>query len=281
MTSAINTWNKLDHGLTIRAARRPTMIALFAATLAFTSSARTDEAPLPAIPVPQPSCADSGPALDGCRDAQVMVRFASSATEHRIQSARARRDAGVVKQHYDYSCGSASLATLLNYGLNDPADENELLRALLEQIPAERLATLQKDGLSLYDLQQLAQQRGHKAQGFRLHQSQLAALTRPVMVFIKPRGYEHFAVLKGIRGDRVHLADPSLGNVRMPLYRFLDMWSDDSGRGIIFAVEKASGDWPDRYALQLASSTGVPLEALSAEHLMQIGKPFLSTLPNR
>ena len=75
----------------------------------------------------------------------------------------------------------------------------------------------------------------------------------------------------------MHLADPSLGNVRMPLYRFLDMWSDNSGRGVIFAVEEAEGDWPDRYALQLADGIDTPLEVLSAEHLMEIGKPFLST----
>jgi uncharacterized protein len=123
-------------------------------------------------------------------------------------------------------------------------------------------------------LQRLAQKRGHKAQGFRIHRDQLPKISRPVIVFIKPHGYEHFAVLKGLRGDRVLLADPSLGNVRMPLYRFLDMWADESGRGVIFAVERNDGSWPERYALQLPGSTGAPLEALVAERLMTSGKPF-------
>lgn len=201
--------------------------------------------------------------------------------EFRVTSLRAQRDAGVVKQRYDYSCGSASLATLLTYGLNDPVDENALLRALLEPLSAEELTALQKKGLSLSNLQQLAQKRGYKALGFRVHQSQLAKLSRPVIVFIKPHGYEHFAVLKGLHADRVYLADPSLGNVRMPLYRFLDMWADDSGRGVIFAVEKAAGDWPERYALQLADRADTPLEVLSAERLMEIGKPFPLLVPNR
>lgn len=216
-----------------------------------------------------------------CADSQVVVNSGAARLEFRVTSLRALRDADVVRQRYDYSCGSASLATLLTYGLNDPVDENELLRALLEPLSADELTALKKKGLSLFDLQQLAQKRGHKAQGFRMHRSQLAKLLHPVIVYIKPNGYEHFAVLKGLRGDRVHLADPSLGNVRMPLYRFLDMWADESGRGVIFAVERTAGDWPKRYALQLVGAADPPLEMLSAERLMAIGKPLPLLVPNR
>lgn len=210
-----------------------------------------------------------------------LVSSGSARIEQRVTSLVALRDAGVVKQRFDYSCGSAALATILTYGLNDPVGEDDLLRALLEPLAPEELAELQKKGLSLLHLQRLAQQRGHKAQGFRLHQSQLGRLSRPVIVFIKPSGYEHFAVFKGLRGDRVHLADPSLGNVRMPLYRFLDMWADESGRGVIFAVERGSGEWPGRYALQLAGTAGPPLEVLSAERMLSIGVPLPSLVPQR
>jgi len=212
---------------------------------------------------------------------QVVVTSGTARIEQRVTSLVAQRDAGVVKQRFDYSCGSAALATLLTYGLNDPVGEDELLRALLEPLAPDELAELQKKGLSLLHLQRLVQKRGHKAQGFRIHQSQLGKLSRPLIVFIKPGGYEHFAVFKGLRGDRVHLADPSLGNVRMPLYRFLDMWADESGRGIIFAVERASGEWPDRYALQLAGAGQPPLEVLSAQRMMSIGAPFPSLIPQR
>jgi uncharacterized protein len=215
------------------------------------------------------------------QDSPVVVNSGTARIEQRVASLVALRDAGVVKQRYDYSCGSAALATLLTYGLNDPVGEDELLRALLEPLSAAELAELQKKGLSLFHLQRLAQQRGHKAQGFRVHQSQLGKLSRPVIVFIKPSGYEHFAVFKGLRGDRVHLADPSLGNVRMALYRFIEMWADESGRGVIFAVEQTSGAWPERYALQLAGTAHPPLEVLSAERMMSIGAPFPSLVPNR
>jgi predicted double-glycine peptidase len=199
----------------------------------------------------------------------------------RIKSVRELRDAGVVRQRFDYSCGSAALATLLSYGLNDPVDEQTLLRALLEPLQPDELVALTKKGLSLQDLQHLAQMRGHKAQGFRLRADQLARLSRPVIAFIKPGGYAHFAVLKGVSGDRAYLADPSLGNVRMPLYRFLDMWADASGSGVIFAVERQDGVWPERYALQLPASAGSRLELLSARRLLEAGKPFASIMPDR
>ena len=246
--------------------RRPALVcaALLAASVFCAAWAQAPRAS------PSP-CVDAATAVDGCPDARVIVNAGGGAAEYRVRSLRALRDAGVVKQRFDYSCGAAALATLLTYGLNDPVGEDLLLRALLEPLSGDDLTARQKKGLSLLDLQQLAQQRGHKALGFRVPQSQLAKLSRPVIVFIKPQGYEHFAVFKGLHGDRVHLADPSLGNVRMPLYRFLDMWADASGRGVIFAVESAAGDWPQRYALQLAASNEAPLEVLSAERLMSIG----------
>jgi uncharacterized protein len=199
----------------------------------------------------------------------------------RVQSMRALRDAGVVRQKYDYSCGSAALATLLTYGLGDPTDEDAILRVILSPLSGDELLALQKRGLSLLDLQKIAQGRGHKAQGFRIAASQLSKLSRPLIVFIKPGGYEHFAVFKGLRGGRAHLADPSLGNVRMPLYRFLDMWADATGHGIVFAVERKDGSWPAASALTLKDADAVQLEWLSAQRLIDIGgRHPLNFLPN-
>ena len=169
-----------------------------------------------------------------------------------VLSARELRDAGVVRQQQDYSCGAAALATLLTHGLGNPTAEASILRAVLEPMAPDDIEQLQKNGLSLRHLQQVAQSRGYKAQGFRLGLDQLEKLRRPAIVFIQPGGYRHFAVIKGVRDGRVFLADPSLGNVRMPLYRFAEQWADAQGRGVIFAVERQDGTWPASYPLQLA-----------------------------
>jgi predicted double-glycine peptidase len=193
-------------------------------------------------------------------------------TPRRIESLQVRRDAAVVKQQFDYSCGSAALATLLSFGLDDQVSEQDLLRALLEPLSAPDLAKLEHQGLTLTALQKLARARGHRAQGFRIESSQLAALTRPVIVFIRPNGFPHYAVLKGVRGDRADLADPTLGNLRLPLYQFLAQWADESGRGVILAVEPNSGPWPQTYALQLGADRGDAADIIAAQHLMTISK---------
>ena len=131
-----------------------------------------------------------------CSAAEAVVNIGGTREEVRVKSLRALRDAGVVKQGYDYSCGAASLATLLTFGLNDPVSEDMLLRELISPLPSDRLAALQHDGLSLFDLQRLAQAHGHKAQGFRIGSSQLGKLSYPAIVFIRPHGYRHFAVFK-------------------------------------------------------------------------------------
>src|SRR5262249_34746115 len=128
-----------------------------------------------------------------------------------LHSVKDLRDQHVVKQAYDFSCGAAALATLLTYGLGDPVTEEDVLQFVLTVLSQEEKTTRKSQGLSLLDLQRFVQARGHAAQGFKLAPQYLPKLTEPVLVFIKPHGYEHFAVLRGIRGDRVHLADPAQG----------------------------------------------------------------------
>lgn len=189
-----------------------------------------------------------------------------------LKSFKDMRDGNMVRQAFDYSCGAAALATLLTYGLQDPMNEQEVLFQAFQNLSQDEEKLRKKEGLSLLDLQKIAQGRGHKALGFRLKPDALAKLPGPVIVFIKPRGYDHFAVLKGIRGDRAYLADPSLGNMRIPMYKFLHMWLDDKGKGIIFVVERADGTWPQDYSLQLPSHGEWQPEVLSTRELLEIGR---------
>jgi predicted double-glycine peptidase len=148
-----------------------------------------------------------------------------------------RRDALLVRQRRDYSCGAAALATLLTYHWGDPVSESSILATLSSIIPEDELEARFDDGFSLLDLQRVARALGYRAQAFRVNAAALARLAGPVIVFIEPDGYRHFSVLKGVASDRAILADPSLGNVALPLYRFRDWWEGKDGNGVIFVVE--------------------------------------------
>jgi predicted double-glycine peptidase len=183
------------------------------------------------------------------------------------------RDRNVVRQGFDYSCGAAALATLISYGLSDPVTEREIILEILNSLDRDEESLRHKEGFSLLDLQRVAQRRGYKAQGFRIAPEYLDKLQGPVIVFIKPQGYEHFAVLKGTAGDRAYLADPSLGNVRRALYDFLDMWLEPDGKGIIFVVEPEESTDERRNALFFPSHGPDRPEMLSARQLLEAGRP--------
>ncbi|MBA2492890.1 MAG: hypothetical protein H0V34_14790 [Gammaproteobacteria bacterium] len=145
---------------------------------------------------------------------------------------------------------------------------------LFTLLPTDQEALREKEGFSLLDLQGVAQGRGHKAQGFRLEPEFLSKLKGPVIVFIRPRGYEHFAVLKGVRGEYVYLADPSRGNLRLATYRFMETWLDKSGTGIVFVVEGKDGELKTASPFAV-SAEGLPApELLSARQMLEASNSF-------
>jgi len=185
------------------------------------------------------------------------------------------RDRNVVKQRFDFSCGAAALATILRYGFGEAVTERDILTELFDLLTEEERETVRSTGFSLLHLQRVAQARGYQAQGFRLSPDQLPNLGGPVIVFIEPRGYQHFAVLRGVRGDRVYLADPSRGNVRMPAYAFLEGWLQDDGQGIIFVVEPETG-LPEQPSPLTPGTKGLPHpEILTARELLGVGGAIL------
>ena len=191
------------------------------------------------------------------------------------------RDQNLVKQRFDYSCGAAALATLLRYGFGENVTERQILVDLFGLLSDEEKAVRLRSGFSLLDLQLVAEAMDYTAQGFRLTPEQLPLLGGPVIVFIEPRGYKHFAVLRGVRGDRVYLADPSRGNIRMPAYNFLKDWLQDDGLGIIFVVEPKTGLPKDKTPLTLTQA-GLPQpEIMTAREMLAVGNALagLGELP--
>ena len=148
------------------------------------------------------------------------------------------RDRHVIKQALDYSCGAAALATLLIYYYGDRTSEEEILNMLKEQLTPEELTIKAERGFSLLDLKKVAEKRNYRAAGFKLTPEQLTRLVAPVIVFVEPQGYKHFAVLRGVKNGMVQLADPARGNLRMRIDQFAGR-GNEWQEGIIFVLGKA------------------------------------------
>jgi predicted double-glycine peptidase len=180
------------------------------------------------------------------------------------------RDRNVVKQRFDFSCGAAALATLMRYGFGESVTEGQIMTALFDLPTEDEKNARRRTGFSLLDLQRVAQARGYNADGFRLEPVQLNMLGGPVIVYIEPRGYKHFAVLRGIHGNRVYLADPSRGNIRMPTYTFLESWVQNDGKGIIFVVEPKAGVPSGQMPLTLVRDKLRQIEIMSVRELLSV-----------
>ena len=176
-----------------------------------------------------------------------------------IGSWRELRDRNVVRQQLDYSCGAAALATLLRYYFGEDISEDRMLAGILGSMTAEEVVDRETNGLSLLDLRQQAERMGYQAAGVRLNLAALSKLAGPVIVHLEGDDYKHFAVLKGIREDRIFLADPSLGNVRRSVDRFAKEWS-----GIALILGKQGFGLPQDHPLAVADQHLVPNEVLAA-----------------
>ncbi|HGN6321709.1 TPA: C39 family peptidase [Neisseria gonorrhoeae] len=146
----------------------------------------------------------------------------------KIQSWKARRDFNIVKQDLDFSCGAASVATLLNNFYGQKLTEEEVL----EKLGKEQMRA------SFEDMRRIMPDLGFEAKGYALSFEQLAQLKIPVIVYLKYRKDDHFSVLRGVDGNTVLLADPSPGHVSMSRAQFLEAWQTREGNlaGKILAV---------------------------------------------
>jgi predicted double-glycine peptidase len=169
------------------------------------------------------------------------------------------RDQNVVLQEFDYSCGAGALATLMRFYFGENVTEEGILLSILGSMSREEVEDREKNGLSLLDLKLFAERLGYQAAGVRLNYSSLPQLKGPVLIHLENKEYRHFAVLRGVRGDRIYLADPSRGNIRMSADRFAKEWS-----GVALVLGKQGFGLPSKYPLALDDQEPVPNEILAA-----------------
>lgn len=135
-----------------------------------------------------------------------------------VDSMKALRFRSVVPQQYDFSCGSAALATLLTYHYDRPTVETATFDGMFRRGDQE---LIRAQGFSLLDMKTyLESESGLAADGFRLGLDDLAGLGVPAIAMIETRGYRHFVVIKGLNDREVLVGDPALGLKSYPLREF-------------------------------------------------------------
>ncbi|MBD7977468.1 MULTISPECIES: C39 family peptidase [Pseudomonas] len=149
----------------------------------------------------------------------------------------------VIRQAYDYSCGSAALTTLLDYYLGRNLEERQVMEGLLHYGEAEKIA--ERRGFSLLDMKRFVAALGYESGGFRAEFDDLEGLEHPAIVPIEYAGFKHFVVVRDVRDDHVFVADPALGNISFTRARFEAVWDQN----VLFIVYP--GDNPSINALAL------------------------------
>ncbi len=203
----------------------------------------------------------------GVQPADVSLPLAGGRVTKQVRSFKDLREEGVIFQKLDYSCGAAALSTLLTYFFRDNVPEDVVIGFIFisGQTPEEGLKKyFRRKGFSLLDLKRFVEFRGYKAAGFKdMTMEDLVEVLNeervPVLLPIKPFGYYHFVVVRGIQGDRVFIADPAVGNITMSVHRFIEEWVD----GIGFVVTRqplarSLGASPSDSELAQITAAGAP-----------------------
>ena len=172
----------------------------------------------------------------------------------------------VVRQQYDFSCGSAALATLLTFHYDWETDEQTAFGAMYAAGDKEKIATA---GFSLLDMKSYLESLGYAADGYQASLDTLENAGVPAIALINYRGYRHFVVIKGIKNDEVLIGDPALGIKYMSRSEFESLWDN----GVLFIIKNLPEigrqyfNQPTEWSLLARAPIGT---ALSADSLAQL-----------
>jgi len=146
-----------------------------------------------------------------------------------VTTMKGARFVQTLQQQYDFSCGSAAVATLLTHHYDWPVGEADVFQFMYERGDQARI---QAEGFSMLDMKRYLDAHGFHSEGIEVSLDQLAGANVPAIALINENGYAHFVVIKGVRGDQIVLGDPAMGTRVLPREQFKQYWSN----GILLVV---------------------------------------------
>ena len=189
-----------------------------------------------------------------------------------VKSVADLRFSGVIRQKYDFSCGSAALATLLRYHYDLNVREDVAFRGMWARGDRDQIRRV---GFSLLDMKRWLASRGIAADGYKVSIDQIGQTGVPGIALIAIKDYRHFVVVKGIDRQDVLLGDPSTGLSVMPIDKFKAAWN-----GIYFVLSsdqvlaKSSFNRSSQWAAYARAPIGARLADPVSLQALQLTAPF-------
>lgn len=154
----------------------------------------------------------------------------------RPKSFTARRFEGVVGQTADFTCGAASVATILTFYWNRPTGEIEVLKHIRSRYTDEQWKSREGNGVSFDDLIFAVKKLGFEATGAELPIEDLPKLAAPVILHLDKGKFQHFSVLRRAHSDVYYLADSIVGQTVLTQS---DLRAQYTGKALAIAKTKA------------------------------------------
>ena len=189
-----------------------------------------------------------------------------------VASMLARKFNTVVRQQYDFSCGSAALATLLRYHYEQPRTEADVFAGMWREGDQPHIRQV---GFSLLDMKRYLAENRLRADGYRVSLDDIAKRGLPGIALITVKGYRHFVVLKGVDQDRVLIGDPSLGLRSMPRAAFQGVWN-----GVYFVLNSSldvgqrNFNGPRQWNVLARAPIGDPFLGPLSQQALSLTAPF-------
>jgi predicted double-glycine peptidase len=181
-----------------------------------------------------------------CACGSLVILTGAGEPVSRPKSYLSLRYSHVIRQKLDYSCGAASLATVLSYFLQTRTTESDILTIVQRRYQIPEWKGKVKEGLSFEDLQYAARQVGFNAEGGSIGFAGLRKLQAPVIVHLNKGTFQHFSVLRGFEGGAALLADSITGNTRLPPEVFFRQYT-----GVALAVWQEGKTPPIEHQLSI------------------------------
>ena len=130
---------------------------------------------------------------------------------------------GIIQQKNDYSCGTATIATLIQGLYGKEITEQEVVDVILKDKNETTVKEIKEKGYSLLNLQNGSTKLGYKAMWRKVAPQYLPMIKQPVVLLIGLKSeFPHFVVLKGIIDGEAYLADPIRGNIRIDYNKLIE-----------------------------------------------------------